>query len=120
MSLLRWFGIGGTGSAPASAQADTEAEPHGADAVASSVDDDADTSAGTMSEGLSYAAKRRVPVVLTSRTGAGRIASPIGDLATPEYIAGEDLPPLKARILLALALTRTHSPNEIQRIFREY
>lgn len=80
----------------------------------------ADTSAGTMAEGLSYAAKRRVPVVLSTRTGAGRIASPIGDLATAEYIAGEDLPPLKARILLALALTRTQSPSDIQRIFREY
>ena len=80
----------------------------------------ADTSAGTMSEGLSYAARRRVPIVLSTRTGAGRIASPIGDLSTAEYIAGEDLPPLKARILLALALTRTQSPSEIQRMFREY
>ena len=80
----------------------------------------ADTSAGTMSEGLSYAARRRVPIVLSTRTGAGRIASPIGDLSTAEYIAGEDLPPLKARILLALALTRTQSPGEIQRMFREY
>ena len=80
----------------------------------------ADTSAGTMAEGLAYAARRRVPVVLSTRTGAGRIASPIGDLTTAEYVAGEDLPPLKARILLALALTRTHSSSEIQRIFREY
>jgi L-asparaginase len=80
----------------------------------------ADTSAGTMAEGLTYAAKRRVPVVLSTRTGAGRIASPIGDGAIAEYIAGEDLTPLKARILLALALTRTHSPSEIQRMFRDY
>jgi L-asparaginase len=80
----------------------------------------ADTSAGTMAEGLKYAAKRRVPVVLSTRTGAGRIASPIGDGAIAEYIAGEDLTPLKARILLALALTRTHSPSEIQRMFRDY
>lgn len=80
----------------------------------------ADTSAGTMAEGLSYAAKRRIPVVLSTRTGAGRIASPAGDMTSAEYIAGEDLPPLKARILLALALTRTHASTEIQRIFREY
>jgi L-asparaginase len=80
----------------------------------------ADTSAGTMAEGLTYAAKRRVPVVLSTRTGAGRIASLIGDGGATDYIAGEDLPPLKARILLALALTRTHQPSEIQRMFREY
>jgi L-asparaginase len=80
----------------------------------------ADTSAGTMAEGLTYAARRRVPVVLTTRTGAGRIAAPIGDGALGDYIAGEDLPPLKARILLALALTRTHAATEIQRMFRDY
>jgi L-asparaginase len=80
----------------------------------------ADTTAGTLAEGLTYAAKHRVPVVLSTRTGRGRIASPTGDGAFAQYIAGEDLPPLKARILLALALTRTHSASEIQRIFREY
>jgi L-asparaginase len=73
-----------------------------------------------MAEGLTYAAKRRVPVVLSTRTGAGRIAAPINDGALGDYIAGEDLPPLKARILLALALTRTHAAIEIQRMFREY
>jgi L-asparaginase len=80
----------------------------------------ADTSAGTMADGLTYAAKRRVPVVLSTRTGAGRIAAPIGAGALGDYIAGEDLPPLKARILLALALTRTHAATEIQRMFRDY
>ena len=35
-------------------------------------------------------------------------------------IAGEDLAPVKARVLLMLALTRTQDPGEIQRIFSEY
>ena len=80
----------------------------------------ADTTAGSLSAGLSYAAKQRVPVVLSTRTGEGRIAAPGGDAAFADYIAGEDLSPLKARILLALALTRTHSQPELQRVFREY
>ena len=43
---------------------------------------------------------------------------------TPEEalrrIAGEDLAPVKARLLLMLALTRTKDPVEIQRMFSEY
>jgi L-asparaginase/Glu-tRNA(Gln) amidotransferase subunit D len=35
-------------------------------------------------------------------------------------IGGEDLTPLKARILLMLALTKTRSAADIQRMFTEY
>jgi L-asparaginase/Glu-tRNA(Gln) amidotransferase subunit D len=35
-------------------------------------------------------------------------------------IAGEDLSPLKARILLMLALTATKDPADVQRMFLEY
>jgi L-asparaginase/Glu-tRNA(Gln) amidotransferase subunit D len=35
-------------------------------------------------------------------------------------IAGEDHVPVKARVLLMLALTKTNSRDEIQRIFSEY
>jgi L-asparaginase len=35
-------------------------------------------------------------------------------------IAGEDLLPVKARVLLMLALTRTSDPAEVQRMFSEY
>jgi len=35
-------------------------------------------------------------------------------------IAAEDLAPLKARILLMLALTATKDDSEIQRMFAEY
>lgn len=33
------------------------------------------------------------------------------------WVAGDDLPPFKARILLSLALTRTDDPDQVQRIF---
>jgi L-asparaginase/Glu-tRNA(Gln) amidotransferase subunit D len=33
---------------------------------------------------------------------------------------GDDLQPVKARILLMLALATTKDPVEVQRIFREY
>ena len=35
-------------------------------------------------------------------------------------IAGEDLAPLKARLLLMVALTKTQNPADIQRYFLEY
>jgi len=35
-------------------------------------------------------------------------------------VSAEDLTPVKARILLMLALTRTTSRDEIQRMFSEY
>ncbi len=81
-------------------------------------------------------------MVTTTRAGSGRIAPrnrPAGAVpaqapatqATEEpgtpasrggrrSIAGEDLAPLKARILLMLALTRTTDSAEIQRMFGEY
>ena len=80
----------------------------------------ADATAGTLGAGLRHAAARGVPTVLSTRTGSGRIASPAGSGAGAEYLAAEDLPPLKARILLALGLTRTGDPAELQRMFREY
>ena len=64
------------------------------------------------------------PVVVTSRTGGGRVPARRQDTrggaaATPR-IGGEDLSPVKARILLMLALTVTEDPQEIQRMFSEY
>ena len=78
-------------------------------------------------------------VVTTTRTGSGRIApsrrgpdapaQPSGGNSafaslTPEErqrrIAGEDLAPVKARVLLMLALARTHDPADVQRMFSEY
>jgi L-asparaginase len=78
---------------------------------------------GSQMDGVRYALRRRVGVVTATRTASGRIAAP-GEgsrvVAAPGTLAGEDLAPVKARILLMLALTRTKDPREIQRIFREY
>ena len=85
---------------------------------------------GTQSDGLEYAASKGVFIVSGTRTGAGRILPPAGAgsaTATPEQqkrramtIQAEDHLPVKARILLMLALTRTSKRDEIQRIFSDY
>ncbi len=91
----------------------------------------AGTGAGAISRGQRDAVQevmeRGVPVVITTRTGGGRVApfrSPAGgsnhEAALPLRIAGEDLAPVKARILLMLALTVTSNAEEIQRMFSEY
>ena len=81
---------------------------------------------GTQGEGLQYAQQKGVFVVTSTRAGAGRIAArlrPPGAGSPPPVvfrIAAEDLAPLKARILLMLALTKTQDGTEIQRMFTEY
>jgi L-asparaginase len=80
----------------------------------------AGATSGTQDEGIRYALEKGVFVVVTTRTGSGRIASRIGTSAPRFQIQGEDLAPVKARILLMLALTRTGEPAEIQRMFTEY
>lgn len=96
----------------------------------------AGATSGTQTEGLDYAVKKGVFIVTSTRTGSGRIATPRAP-ATPNTdnadtvasaqqrrraftIAAEDHAPLKARVLLMLALTRTQVRSEIQRIFSEY
>jgi len=93
----------------------------------------AGATSGTQGEGIRYALDKGVAVVTSTRTGAGRIAAkqafrPQAAAADPGQsgpargfrIDAEDLAPLKARILLMLALTRTADPAEIQRMFQEY
>jgi L-asparaginase len=92
----------------------------------------AGATSGTQQAGIEYALKKGVVVVTTTRTGSGRIAAGRGgrgrggaDAApSPEEqrrrIAGEDLAPVKARVLLMLALSKTKDPAEIQRMFLEY
>jgi L-asparaginase len=78
---------------------------------------------GTQMDGVRYALSRRAAVVTATRTPAGRIAS-AGEagrvFAVPGTIAADDLAPIKARVLLMLALTRTTDAGDIQRMFREY
>jgi L-asparaginase len=90
----------------------------------------AGATSGTQQAGIDYATRHGVLVVTTTRAGSGRIAGRggrgRGGAAEPppeevrRQIAGEDLAPVKARVLLMLALTRTTDPAEIQRMFTEY
>ncbi len=89
---------------------------------------------GTQDQGIQYALQKGVFVVTSTRTGSGRIAAPRAAPTTSTdpgqaqpspptatySVAAEDLAPVKARILLMLALTRTHDGAEIQRMFTEY
>ena len=88
---------------------------------------------GSQGEGIQYAIEKGVFVVTSTRTGSGRIAArrrpqsqtPQADQAPAARnaayrIAAEDLAPVKARILLMLALTKTHDGTDIQRMFTEY
>jgi len=80
----------------------------------------ADVTGGTLAPGINYAVRQGVLVVAATRTGSGRIAAASATRLGEGLIAAEDLAPLKARVLLMLALTRTRSPSEIQRMFTEY
>ena len=83
--------------------------------------------AAAQQEGITYAAEKGVFVVSAGRAGSGRIPArqrpADGGTSNPRFehlIQVEDLSPVKARILLMLALTRTQSGADIQRIFLEY
>jgi L-asparaginase len=80
----------------------------------------ADLTGGSLASGITFAERQGVVVVAATRTGSGRIAALSGNRLREGMIGGEDLTPLKARILLMLALTKTHSATEIQRMFTEY
>jgi L-asparaginase len=95
----------------------------------------AGATSGDQNAGIEYAAEKGVFVVTATRTGAGRIAPPSRGRSgengsaspTPAQqrrrafaISAEDHIPVKARILLMLALATTSSRDDIQRIFSEY
>lgn len=71
-------------------------------------------------EALAEARERGVAVVLSSRTGAGRVPVARGENEPGALLGAGDLTPQKARILLMLALTRTEEPEELRRIFRTH
>jgi len=97
----------------------------------------AGATSGTQQEGVRYATDKGVFVVSSTRTGGGRIPAqrtgggpPRENLQGEEQerdvqrrrfmLGSEDLDPVKARILLMLALGKTQEPVEIQRMFTEY
>jgi len=68
---------------------------------------------------LAEAVKQGVTVVQSSRAGSGRIHRS-KRMVDAGILAADNLNPQKARILLALALTKTSEPAEIARIFATY
>lgn len=68
---------------------------------------------------VAKAQAKGVIVVMTWRVGSGRIQE-TQDRASSHIIAGDNLPPEKARLLLQLALTRTQDPLQIRQFFDSY
>jgi L-asparaginase len=67
------------------------------------------------------AARAGVAVVRSSRTGGGIVERNVEmDDDGLGFVAADELNPQKARILLMLALTRTHEPSRIQEMFYIY
>lgn len=72
-------------------------------------------------QALARARAAGVAVVRSSRVGSGRIAR--GGEADDDalgFVAGDNLSPQKARVLLMLGLTKTNDPLELQRMFDVY
>jgi L-asparaginase len=97
----------------------------------------AGATSGTQQEGIRYATEKGVFVVSSTRAGGGRIPARRTASSPPRQqsqgneqqrdeerrrfmLGAEDLAPVKARILLMLALARTNDVAEIQRVFTEY
>jgi L-asparaginase len=70
---------------------------------------------------LARAAKKGVAVVRSSRTGSGLVVRNVEvDDDKLDFIAGMELNPSKARILLMLGLTKTPDAKKLQQYFYEY
>ena len=78
----------------------------------------AGATSGTQGAAIRYAYDQGVFVVSSTRTGSGRVAG--GSRGNQWRIPGDDLQPVKARILLMLALSQTSEPDEIRRMFGDY
>jgi L-asparaginase len=73
------------------------------------------TGSPQQAEALLKVAATGIPVVDSQRGGRGRPAN-----RYPEFVDGDNLTPQQARLLLALALTRTTDRKAIQAMFEEY
>jgi L-asparaginase len=83
----------------------------------------AGATSGSLGEGITYAIDKGVVVVTTTRAGSGRVPARRRTDGAPEAtrrVQGEDLAPVKARVLLMLALAVTDDPAAIQRMFLDY
>ena len=78
---------------------------------------------GSMFDAIQQARERGIPVVISTRVPTGRVF-PLGaakgsalTLKRIGCVLADDLSPQKARILLMLALTKTHDPGALQKYF---
>lgn len=71
-------------------------------------------------QALVQAAKHGIIVVRSTRVSEGRVLPANSKWDEAGFISGGNLNPQKARILLQLALTQTHSTREVQCFFDEY
>jgi L-asparaginase len=78
---------------------------------------------GSMFDAIQQARERGIPVVISTRVPTGRVF-PLGarkgsalSLMRIGCVLADDLSPQKARILLMLALTKTHDPVALQKYF---
>jgi len=72
-----------------------------------------------MDDTIRRAAMRGIAVVMTNRGGMGRVMDKKRNEARP-LIWGDNLTPVKARVLLMMALTATRNPAALQKIFEKY
>jgi L-asparaginase len=78
----------------------------------------AGATSGTQGQAVRDVAEKQVFVVSTTRTGSGRVMG--GGRGGSYRIQGGDLQPVKARILLMLALTVSSDPDDVRRMMAEY
>ncbi len=71
-------------------------------------------------DALIKAVAQGVVVVQSSRAGSGRVIDSKVEVRRSGFVGSDTLTPLKARILLMLALTRTSNVAEVRRMFATY
>ncbi len=74
---------------------------------------------GVFTETVKTLVAKGIAVVRSARVGEGRVLVG-GNNHEEGTVAADNLNPQKAAVLLALALTRTRNPAQLQRIFDEY
>ena len=74
---------------------------------------------GVFTETVKTLVAKGIAVVRSARVGEGRVLVG-GNNHEEGTVAADNLNPQKAAVLLALALTRSRDPAELQRIFDEY
>jgi L-asparaginase len=70
-------------------------------------------------DAIKRAQDKGVVIVSSDRKGSGRVVES-EKAAAEKRVTSDNLLPMKARILLRLALTKTSDPKEIQRMFNQY